>query len=99
MIEYTELAEQQLDALRQHYLVRERLDALRNLDAALDEAEARIERIPAAGLAAPRPYPSLAQPGRAWTKAGRYWVSYLTTKPPVITGIYYETAGIPGRSE
>ncbi len=95
MIDYTERAEQQLDALREHYLKRERLDALRNLEAALDEAEARIETDPASGLKAPRPYPSLAAPGRAWIKAGRYWVSYLTTKPPVITGIFYDTADIP----
>ena len=97
MIDYTEQAERQLDALRQHYLGRERLDALRNLEAALDDAEARIGRDPAAGLAAPRPYPFLALPGRAWIKAGRYWVSYLTTTPPIITGIFHETADIPNR--
>jgi len=98
LIQYTERAEQQLDALRQHYLNRERLDALRNLEAALDEAEARIERYPAAGLAAPHPYPFLAKPGRAWVKAGRYWISYLTTVPPLITGIFYDTADIPSRA-
>jgi plasmid stabilization system protein ParE len=98
LIQYTERAEQQLDALRQHYLDRERLDALRNLEAALDEAEARIERNPAAGLAAPHPYPFLAKPGRAWVKARRYWISYLTTIPPLITGIFYDTADIPSRA-
>ena len=64
--------------------------------AALDEADRRIEGNPSAGLTAPRPYPRLAQPGVLWVKAGRYWVYYTTTSPPVIVGVFYETANIPG---
>jgi hypothetical protein len=30
-------------------------------------------------------------------KAGRYWVAYNTTQPPVIVAVFYETANIPGR--
>ncbi len=58
----------------------------------------KIERSPAAGLPAPRPYPEVARAGRAWIKAGRYWVSYRTTKPLVILGVFYEAADIPGRT-
>ena len=50
----------------------------RNLDAALDEAARRVERDPAAGLPAPRPYPALARPGQVWIKAGSYWIRYST---------------------
>lgn len=63
----------------------------------MDEAGGKIERDPAAGLRAPRPYPELRQAGRAWVQAGRYWFAYSTTKPPVIVGVFYDAANIPGR--
>lgn len=97
MIAYTPRAARQVEDLRQHYEDRERIEAIRALDAALDEAERKIEGDPAAGLAAPRPYPRLARPGRAWVKAGRYWVAYSTTQPPVIVAVFYDVADIPGR--
>jgi hypothetical protein len=53
--------------------------------------------VPAAGLPAPQPYPQLARPGVAWIKAGRYWIAYTTAAAPVIVGVFYETANIPGR--
>jgi hypothetical protein len=68
-----------------------------NLAAALAEAETRIERNPDAGLRAPRPYPKLVRPGCAWLKAGRYWVAYTLTEPPLIVGVFFETADIPRR--
>jgi hypothetical protein len=34
---------------------------------------------------------------RLWVNAGRYWISYSTTQPPVIVGVFYETADIPRR--
>jgi hypothetical protein len=64
---------------------------------ALHDAERRIARDPAAGLPAPRPYPQVARPGRAWVKAGRYWVVYTITHPPVIAAVFYETVNIPAR--
>jgi hypothetical protein len=30
-------------------------------------------------------------------KAGRYWVAYLTTSPPVIAAVFYDAADIPCR--
>ena len=65
--------------------------------AALAEAEAKIEGNPADGLPAPRPYPALKRPGRAWIKAGRYWVAYRTKTPLMIVAVFFETADIPGR--
>ncbi len=97
MVGYTRKAEAQLDALRQYYVDLERLEALLNLEAALDEAEEKIEHTPAAGIPAPRPYPFLALEGRRWLKVGPYWVAYSTTKPPVIIGIFHERVDIPGR--
>jgi hypothetical protein len=29
--------------------------------------------------------------------AGRYWVAYSMTKPPVIVAVFYDTANIPRR--
>ncbi len=97
MIGFTRKAVEQLEALRQHYEAHNRPEALRKLDTAVSEAMEKIERNPMAGLAAPRPYPSLAQPGAAWIKAGRYWVLYSISQPPVIAGIFYEAANIPRR--
>lgn len=98
MIAYTPRAARQVDDLRQHYEDRARREAILALAAALEEAERRIEANPGAGLAAPRPYPDLARPGRRWIKAGRYWIAYSPGLPPVIVGVFYETADIPRRS-
>jgi plasmid stabilization system protein ParE len=97
LIGFTAQAARQFQQLRQHYEERERPEAIRGLIAALEDASRRIEANPAAGLAAPRPYPHLARPGRAWIKAGRYWIAYNTAHRPVIAAVFYETANIPGR--
>lgn len=97
MIAYSPRAIRQIDALILHYEERQRREAVRAFRAALDQGERKIESNPAAGLAAPRPYPRLARPGRAWVRAGRYWVAYNTTQPPVIVAVFYESANIPGR--
>ena len=97
MLEYTPEATRQVDTLLRHYEERQRDAAARALLAALHDAERRIERDPAVGLPAPRPYPQVARPGRAWVKAGRYWVTYTITHPPVIVAVFYETANIPNR--
>ena len=67
------------------------------LTCADNDAVARIERNPTAGLPAPRPYPTLARPGRVWIKVRSYWVAYGTTNPPVILAVFYGTADMPGR--
>jgi plasmid stabilization system protein ParE len=97
LIAYTARALRQIDDLIEHYEVRGRTEAIRALFSALDQAEGKIETNPAAGLPAPRPYPQLAHPGRKWLKAGRYWIAYNPTNPPVIVAVFYETADIPGR--
>jgi plasmid stabilization system protein ParE len=97
LIAYTPEALQQVDDLIEHYEERERTEAVHSLLAALDEAGQKIESNPGAGLAAPRPYPQLARTGRAWIKAGRYWIAYSVTRPPSITAVFFETSDIPGR--
>ena len=97
MIRLSDEAERQLAALLHHYARLGRPEAGRNLIAAVDQASARIEREPEKGLVAPRPYPALARPGRLWTKAGPYWIAYTPALPPVILGIFYDAADIPGR--
>ena len=97
MIVFTPRAARQVRALRQHYQDRERPEATRALVVALESAWQAIITNPAAGLPAPRPYPQLAGPGRAWVQAGRYWVAYRTRQPLAIVAVFYDAADIPGR--
>ena len=97
MIAFTPEARQQVRELREHYEKRDRPEAVRGLRTPLAAAWDKIVANPAAGLAAPRPYPHLARPGRSWIKAGHYWIAYSTNPAPVIVGVFYETANIPGR--
>jgi len=97
LIGLTALAERQVAALRKNYEDKQRPEAIQALILAILAASSRIELNPAAGLAAPRPYPILARRGRLWVKAGRYWVAYLTTSPPVIAAVFYDAADIPDR--
>jgi plasmid stabilization system protein ParE len=97
LVEYAPGALRQVDDLLRYYEDRQRDGAADALRAALQAAERRIDERPNTGLPAPRPYRQLARPGVAWIKAGRYWVSYTTTSPPVIVAVYFETANIPGR--
>jgi len=80
-----------------HYENRQRDGAARALLAALQAAERWIEERPGAGSPAPRPYPQLAHPGRAWIKSGRYWIAYRPSPVSVIVAVFYDTADIPGR--
>jgi hypothetical protein len=98
LIGYTARAARQVAELQGHYERERRLEASRNLAAALHDAERRIEHDPAAGLPAPRPYPALERPGQSWIKAGPYWVRYTTRTPPIITGVFYDRANLPDRA-
>ena len=86
-----------MDRLIAHYEERQRVAAAVNLLNALEKAKERIARAPEAGLDAPRPYPALKRHGRRWIIEGRYWISYNLMTPPVISGVFYVTANIPGR--
>jgi len=97
VIAYTRRAARDVAQLRTHYEARSFIEAVVNLDAALREAERRIEADPAAGSASPRPYPQLARPARAWIKSGNYWIAYTLTAPPVIVGVFHDSADIPRR--
>ena len=97
MIRLSREAERQLAALLRHYTRIGRSEAKQNLITVIDQAVERIARDPSAGLPAPRPYPDLTQPGRAWIAVGSYWIAYGTTNPPVILAVFYATADIPGR--
>ena len=72
-------------------------EAVNNLSTALDKAEERIARTPHQGLPAPRPYPKLTSADRLWIKEGRYWIAYRVSPEPMILGVFYESANIPGR--
>lgn len=97
MIRLSPRAAQDLDALLAYYDAHDRAEAVRNLQAAVARAAARIERDPGAGLPAPRHYPGLARNGRLWVREGAYWISYTTNDPPVISGVFHERADIPSR--
>jgi len=91
------LAGRQVRELQRHYRDLGRPEAIRGLAAALEAAWRPITTAPAAGLPAPRPYPWLAQPGRLWLKAGRYWIAYRTQPTTAIVAVFFDTANIPGR--
>jgi plasmid stabilization system protein ParE len=93
----TPRAARQVRALRQHYEKLGRPEATRNLLAAIESAWHLITTNPAAGLPAPRPYPNVARPGRAWVQAGRYWIAYITRPSLAIVAVVYDAADIPGR--
>jgi hypothetical protein len=97
LIGFAARAARQFRDLREHYEDLGRPEAVRGLIAAIEDPSRKIEANPALGLAAPRPYPHLARPDRLWIKAGRYWVTYSTTQPPLIVGVFFETANIPRR--
>ena len=97
MILYSAEAIDQIDALRLHYIAKDRVEAAMALDRALERAERTIGLQPGAGLPAPRPYPALARPGRAWTHIGRYWFGYTLDQPPLLLAVFYDAADIPGR--
>ena len=90
-------AKSDVAALARDFRRKNRPEATRNLLAALSQAMKQIANNPNGGLGAPRPYPGLAQPGRAWMKVGRYWFAYSLDNPPVITAVFYDAADIPGR--
>ena len=95
-VRYTAAAAEQVADLRTHYEGRFRLEAARNLETALADAEAVIAYNPEAGLPAPRPYPDLARDGEAWILCGRYWVAFRPLDA-VIIGVFYDTSDIPRR--
>jgi plasmid stabilization system protein ParE len=97
LIVFTPRAARQVRELRRHYDELGRPEAIRGLVTALDTAWEKITTKPEAGLPAPRPYPRLARAGRAWVKAGRYWICYSAAPPPVIVAVFFETADIPVR--
>jgi len=95
LVDLSPEAQAQLKALIVHYEALHRPAATRNMLSAVEAAQGRIAANPTGGLAAPRPYPRLRKPGRLWIKAGRYWISYSNTKPPIISGVFFETVDIP----
>ena len=97
MIALSPEARQHVRALRVYYEERDRPEATRALRNALTTAWEKIITSPAAGLAAPRPYPHLALQGRMWIKSGRYWIAYRADPAPVIVAVFFETANVPGR--
>jgi len=97
LIVLTPRAAQQVRALRQHYEKLGRPEATRNLVTAIETAWKQILADPATGLPAPRPYPNVAKPGRAWVQAGRYWIAYVTQPSLGIVAVVYDAANIPRR--
>ena len=99
MIGLSPEAQAQIDRLIVYYESKNRIEASTNLLKSLDRARARIALSPAAGLPAPRPYPSLKRPGRLWITEGAYWIAYTATEPPIISGVFFVTSDIPTRFE
>ena len=97
MIALSPEAEDQIDDLLAHYENLGRVEATRNLLAALQNALEKSENAVTDALPAPRPYPELSTFDLKWIKEGGYWFAYSQTKPPIIAAVFYEASNIPGR--
>jgi plasmid stabilization system protein ParE len=97
LIALTPEARRHVRALYAYHEERDRPEAARALRDALTVTWEKIITSPGAGLPAPRPYPQLAESGRAWLKSGRYWIAYRTQPTTAIVAVFFETANIPGR--
>jgi plasmid stabilization system protein ParE len=97
-VKFTARAQRQLDDLRIHYIQLGRIEAGQKLSRDVMAAIRRIEADPEICFVAPRVYPQLARTGRAWIKQGRYWFFYSLAEPPVMLGVFYDTADIPKRT-
>ncbi len=97
MIPLSPEAERQLDGLLRHYEALGRLEAAERLFKSLERASRRILLTPDVGLNAPRPYPAAQRLGFRWIKEGRYWIAYTRVSDPLIVGVFYDAANIPGR--
>jgi len=97
VIRYAAEALEQADARHRHYERKGRFEAIFPLATAPSEAEALILRDPDGGLAAPRPYKALAQPGRRWILVRHYWIAFSPGPSATILAIFHDAADIPGR--
>ncbi len=97
MIVYSATALRQIDELIAHYTTKKRPEAVRNLLAALEKAEAMITAGPRHPRSFPATYRGLARPGRAWIKQARYWIAYDLKQPPVIAAVFWEGADLARR--
>jgi len=97
VIELSRRAAAQLDSLLAPFSEKKRPEAMRNLLSALREARDAIQANPDGGLTAPRPYPTLARPGRHWLGSGRYWIAWRSRPVLKIVAVVYDQADIPNR--
>ena len=98
MVLITAAAQAQLEALEKHYAELGRDIATIRMTEAVAMAAARIEEQAGPFWPAPRPYPDLEAYGWQWLKEARYWIAFVPISSGyAITGVFYETANIPGR--
>ena len=98
MIRLSPEAERQLDELALHYAERGRDEAIDNLAGAVERACERYAEGRGSFYDAPRPYPTVRQPGWRWTKEGRYWLAFTAdAHGPIVAAIFFETADLPRR--
>jgi plasmid stabilization system protein ParE len=97
LITLSRRAETQVNTLIEHCERLDRLNAARNLLAAIEAARDTIVKSSEAGLPAPRPYAQLRKSGRLWVHVRSYWICYMQAAPTVIVEIFHESADIPGR--
>lgn len=98
MIRLSPEAERQLEELARYYAERGRDGAIDNLIGAVERASARYLAGRGSFYDAPRPYPSVIQPGWRWTKEGRYWLAFAADgSGPIVAAIVFDAADLPRR--
>jgi plasmid stabilization system protein ParE len=98
----TASADARYNALIDHYLDLERVEAAERLEGAFNAAVARIEADPLLepalrrALPHPRPYPSMERHGFLWIHEHIYWFGYATRGPDrIITNVMWDRSQMP----
>ena len=91
-------AERQVNELAEHYLRKDRIEAVLRLSDAVEAAIQAVDNPSASWLSFPRPYPELAVEGFRWIKQHRYWFAYTADAgETLIHHVIYDRSDIVNR--
>jgi plasmid stabilization system protein ParE len=91
-------ADRQAEALFDHFVAKNRIEAALRLREAIERALAIADQVHLATRAYPSAYRSLRALGLRWFKVHRYWFAFVENgSERIITYIVYDQANIPSR--
>lgn len=92
-------ADEQVAELAEHFLRKDRTEAVHRLTEAVGAALTRVDDANTRWRTAPTPYAALADEGFRWFRQHRYWIAYSMEADGqgAIHHVIYDTANIPAR--